>query len=300
MVDTGKTRLHSIGSRSALLTMLFLAALMAQGCREKVEPASAGSVQVVFPAFAARSERDDAASGFIERADGDRSRAAISWDVDPRSGPVTEAVARAVTGLQQAEAIRTQVAGHDALLLRAMSGATLVWRCDKSARLFRLSSEGPRSPDVARLATQVHCHADRSFSNGDVPALAMGSLGAPFQFANRGRGSISWMNQDEVMTLFAGQAVPAPRDADAARKAAPEWVAAAGLSGAHADAAELSQGPQGHPGVAVHGAASLDGHAVRWTLLFWRCLQRQKTFAAVIFGQRPPDEGPLRAARCHG
>ena len=257
-------------------------------------------MEILLPAFAAKSEKDDAASGFIERADGSGSRVAISWDVDPRPGPVAEKVARAATGLASAEALRTQVAGHEAILLRDMRGATLVWRCEKSGRLFRLASEGPRAPDVARLAKTVHCHADRLQTNGDVPAVAMAALGAPFRFANRGRGTISWMNEDEVMTLFAGQAVPAPRDADAARLAAPEWIAAAGLTDARADGAELAQGPQGHPAIAVHGGASLDGHAVRWTLLFWRCLQRQKTFAAVIFGQKTPDAAPLLAARCHG
>ena len=255
----------------------------------------------MLPAFAARTQRDDAASGFIERAEGD-SRTAISWDVDPRPGPVTEAAARAATGLQSSEALRTQVAGHEAILLRTPKGATLVWRCEKSSRLFRFVSEGPRAPEIALLGKHAQCHADRSFSNGDVPALAVSSLGAPLQFANRGRGSISYMNQDEVVTFFAGQSVPPPRDVEAARKAAPEWIAAAGLADARADGAEPSQGPQGHPGVAVHGAAKLDGRDVRWTLLFWRCLQRQKTFAAVIFsqGNRTPETAPLYAARCHG
>ena len=276
-------------------------ALMSQACREKLEPASAGNVEVLLPAFAARTQRDDAASGFIERAEGE-SRAAISWDVDPRPGPVTEAAARAATGQQTTEALHTQVAGHAAILLRSPKGATLVWRCDKSSRLFRLVSEGPRAPEVALLGKRAHCHAEKSFSNGDVPALAVGSIGAPLQFANRGRGSISYMNDDEVVTFFAGQAVPPPRDAEAARKAAPEWIAAAGLADAHAESAELSQGPQGHPAVAVHGAARLDGRDVRWTMLFWRCLQRQKTFAAVIFSQgtHTPETAPLYAARCHG
>jgi hypothetical protein len=294
-------RAQAVESTSRLVAIL-VAAGMSQACREKLQPASAGGVEVALPAFAARSEKDDAASGYIERADGRGSRAAIYWDVDPRPGPVAESVARAASGRMQAEAIRTQVAGHEAVLLRDVHGAALVWRCERTGRLFRLVSEGPRAPDAARLATHARCHADRMQTNGDVPAVAMASLGAPFRFANRGRGSISWMNEDEVMTLFAGQALPPPRDADAARQAAPEWVAAAGLSGVRVGAAEPAQGPQGHPGLAVHGAANLDGRAVRWTLLFWRCLQRQKTFAAVIFGAgaQAPDSGPLLAARCHG
>jgi hypothetical protein len=39
---------------------------------------------------------------------------------------------------------------------------------------------------------------------------------------------------------------------------------------------------------------------VRWTLLYWRCLQRHLTFTAVVFGERPPDPSALLAARCHG
>src|SRR5207253_8200481 len=152
----------------------------------------------------------------------------------------------------------------------------LVWRCDKTMRLFRLFAEGPRSPDVAELAAHAHCHAERMLTNGDVPAVASSGLGPDWRFASRGRGSISWIRDDAVMTLLAGQATPAPRDVDAARKAAPAWVAAAGLTDAEADSAELSPGPQGHPGAEVHGTAHLDGRSVRWTLLFWRCLQRQK------------------------
>ena len=255
---------------------------------------------IALPEYAAKSEKDDAASGFIERADGSGSRVALAWDVDPRPGTVSERAARAATGLAGAEALKTQAAGHEAILLRDMRGATLVWRCEKSGRLLRLTAEGPRAPDVAHLAKTVRCHEGRMLTNGDVPAVAMSALGAPFRFGNRGRGTISWMNDDAVMTFFAGQALPAPRDADAARLAAPDWVAAAGLADARAEGAELTQGPQGHPGILVRGAASLDGRAVRWSLLFWRCLQRQKTFAAVIFGEKPPDGAPLLAARCHG
>jgi len=292
-------RAHAHASKSA---MLLAALFMAQGCREKLEPASAGGVQVLLPAFAGKSGKDDAASGYLERADGRGSRAVIAWDVDPRPGPVTESEARAAAGRPDAEATAAQVSGHPAILLRGMKGATLVWRCDKSARLFRLASEGPRSREVAELAAHARCHAERLVSNGEVPAVATAALGASFRFANRGRGSISYVSDDAVLTLFAGQSLSGPRDVEAARQEAPAWIAAAGLADAQVQSAELAPGPQSHPGIEVQGAAVLQGRPVRWTLLFWRCLQRQKTFAGVVFGsgEHPPDPSPLLAARCHG
>src|SRR5438132_702315 len=181
-------------------------------CREKLQPGSVAGVEVSLPAWKARSEKDDAASGYIERADGSGSRAGLAWDIDPRPGPVTESAARAAAGLRDAEATPTAVAGHEAVLLRNMKGSALVWRCDKTMRLFRLFAEGPRSPDVAELAAHAHCHAERMLTNGDVPAVASSGLGPDWRFASRGRGSISWIRDDAVMTLFAGQATPAPRD----------------------------------------------------------------------------------------
>ena len=269
-------------------------------CRPKLQRESVGGVEVSLPAFPARGEKDDAASGYVERADGQGSRAGLAWDVDPRPGAVSESEARAAVSMPGTEATRTQVSGHEAILLRNMKGATLVWRCDRSTRLFRLSSQGPRSPEVAQLAAHLRCHAEPMLTNGDVPAVATAALGPAFHFANRARGSVSFIGGDEVMTLFAGQAIPAPRDPEAARRAAPDWIAAAGLTDAQAESAELAQGPQSHPGVEVHGAARQEGRPVRWTLLFWRCLQRQKTFAAVIFAERAPDPSALLSARCHG
>src|SRR5262249_42182792 len=91
-------RAHA-ASAAAMIIPLF----MLPACREKLEPASAGFVEVLLPAFAARSERDDPAGGFIERADGRGSRVAVSWDIDARPGPVSEPAARAASGLASAE-----------------------------------------------------------------------------------------------------------------------------------------------------------------------------------------------------
>src|SRR5205085_12500042 len=95
---------------------------------------------------------------------------------------------------------------------------------------------------------------------------------------------------------------PVPGDAEAARKAAPAWVAAAGLAEPVAAVAESAAGPKGHPALRVKGSARLDGRPVRWTLFFWRCLQRQRSFAAVVFTQESAHESDaaLLSARCHG
>ncbi len=45
---------------------------------------------------------------------------------------------------------------------------------------------------------------------GTVAATSV--LGPEWRFGNRGRGSISWMREDAVLTFFAGQQAPGPRD----------------------------------------------------------------------------------------
>lgn len=192
-----------------------------------------------------------------------------------------------------------QVAGHAARLLRSSHGTAAVWRCDRSARLLRVIAQGPAGPDASRLAGHVRCHAIAATGNGEVPTAAGAVLGAGWRFGNRGKGSISWMRDDAVLTYFTGQLLPGPRDAEAARKAAPAWAAAAGLSGATVADSVPSAGPLGHPAVLVHGAATLDGKPVRWSLLFWRCLRRQRSFAAVVFSQSAADDPALLSARCH-
>ena len=73
--------------------------------------------------------------------------------------------------------------------------------------------------------------------------------------------------------------------------------------------ARTSDGPLGHPALRVSGTARLDGAPVRWTLMTWRCIQRQRSFAALVFARAPSGDAPgdftghdgaLLAARCHG
>ena len=267
------------------------------GCRERLKAVAAGGVEGALPDWNGASEKDDPAGGLVQRDDGRGSRAGIQWDIDPRPAAVSEEQARAAAHAKAAneQHLPIQAWFNNDIVGNSHGGDGIV-----DSATIRIYAEGPRSPEVAAIAAHVRCHADRMLANGDVPAVASSGLGPEWRFASRGRGSISWSREDEVLTLFAGQSTPGPQNPGAARQAAPGWVAAAGLTDAHADAAEIAAGPQSHPGVEVHGEARLEGRPVRWTMLFWRCLQRQKSFAAVVFSERAPGDSALLAARCHG
>ena len=258
------------------------------GCGEKLIPETDSNVQFALPPWPEKAQAGDAANGFVERRDGRGSRIRLSWDVDARPTPVAE--------FDLPGATQTDVAGHGALL----KSGVVTWRCEKSKRLFRLETSGPRAPEIANLAAHVHCHAEPMLTNGDVPAAATFVLGPEWRFGSRGRGSISWMRDDAVLTFFAGQQAASPRDAEAARRAAPGWIAAAGLTDAAVESSGAAAGPQSHPALEVRGSARLEGHPVQWAMLFWRCLQRQRSYAAIVFSQNRPDGMALLSARCHG
>jgi hypothetical protein len=268
------------------------------GCREKLKPETVGGVWLALPAWPEHGRLADPANGYVDRRDPRGDRAAVAWDMDPRPGPVSLDEARLAAAMPDAEETGAlQIAGHPARLLRAGDAAAAVWRCDKTARLLRVTVQGPT--EVAKLAAHVRCHAVAPAANGEVPAAAGAVLGAGWRFGNRSKGSVSWLRDDAVLTYFAGQQLAGPRDPEAARKAAPAWAAAAGLQGAAATDAQPAAGPQGHPAILVRGTAALDGRPVRWSLLFWRCLQRQKSFAAIVFSQTAAEDGALLSARCH-
>src|SRR3954464_4374719 len=266
-------------------------------CAQKPRAEKLAGIEIALPDWPEQSRHDDAGNGDLAVADGRGSRVALAWDVDPRPR-LTPVAARAAAGLGPAEETPARITGHDALLLRHGGGATLVWRCDVTRRLFRLGVAGPRAPEIANLAAHTRCHAEPIFANGDVPAAATSALGPTWTFANRGRGSSAGTRGDEVLTFFAGQTVPPPRDAQAAEEQAAGWIGAAGLSHPAPEAAEAADGPQAHSALRVRGTAQLDGHPVRWTLLFWNCVPRQRTFTAVVFSAGAPDESALLAARC--
>ena len=258
-----------------------------------------GGVEMALPNWKDHGRSVEPETGYVAKQDARGNRAAVFWDMDPRPGPVTADEARLAISAPDAEEVPGQpFAGHAARVFRTMRGSAAVWRCDKTRRILRVIAQG--SIDAPALAAHVRCHAVAATGNGEVPAPASTVLGGGWTFGNRNKGSISWMREEAVLTYFAGSTLPGPRDAEAARKAAPAWVAAAGLNGAEIASAEPAPGPQGHPALIVHGTATLQGRPVRWSLLFWRCLQRQKSFVDIVFSQAAPEDSALLSARCHG
>ncbi len=266
----------------------------------------AGGIRFALPAWPHRSAQPQPSAGFVERSDGKGGRVSLGWDVDARTGKPAFALAREASGVATGEIAPATVAGHEAWRL---ADRALVWRCDKTGRLFRLVTEGEHAPSVDELARHVDCHSGGFSGNGDVPSASTAALGPAWRFAHRGRGTLSWLRDDAVLTLFAGQSLPLPASAEAAREAAPAWAAAAGLTEVASQLSQPAPGPQGHPALRTSGTARLDGASVRWTLLTWRCIQRQRSFAALVFaratqGDAPGDftghDGALLAARCHG
>lgn len=290
--------------RTVLASAILLACL--PSCRERLVRESAGGVRFALPAWPHRNAQAAAAAGFVERADGKGDRVILSWDVDARIGKPGFALARDASGVARGEILPATVAGHEAWLL---SDKALVWRCDKTGRLLRLVADGEHAPAVAALAPQVDCHGAAGLTNGDVPSASIAALGPAWRFAHRGPASLSWLRDDAVLTLFAGQSLPVPASTEAAREAASAWTAAAGLTGSVPQSAQSGEGPQGHPALRVTGTAKLDGAPVRWTLLSWRCIQRQRSFAALVFARAGQADAPgdhtghdaaLLSARCHG
>ena len=295
-------------SRRALARLALLAALWAPGCNKTpVRREIVGGVLFALPgAFREKSKVSAASAGLVERIDGAGSRVLLGWDVDARPGtpPLDEALRAA--GLVGAHPEgRLRVAGHSALLFRSAQGAALVWRCEKTSRTLRLLVEGPHAPAVEELAAQVDCHVAQAKVNGEVATASSAVLGSAWHLAHRAPGSVTFLRDEAVLTLFAGQIAPPPPDAEAARRAAPSWALAAGLQDAVAGEAGLSAGPQGHPALRVSGTATLEGRPVRFVSLSWRCLQRQRSFVALVFARagEEPEGGldpPLLSARCHG
>ncbi len=88
-------------------------------------------------------------------------------------------------------------------------------------------------------------------------------------------------------------------------------IEAAGLAEPHVESGERTNGPEGHPAIALRGEARLDGRPVRFSYLEWRCLQRARTYGALVVSEPPAaDAGvangwtghddALLAVRCHG
>ena len=310
--------------RSSSWAPAFASLALASCLREQPALERVGAVRAALPAWRDRTAHDNPASGSLERRDGKGASVSIAWDADERTGALAEAEAQLAAGLAGGSISPARpIAGHDAVAVDAGDAKALVWRCDKTHRLLRLvaNDRAAGKVDLPALGADVFCHqiGDKPV-NAEVPVADTALLGAGWSFARRNPASASWLHEDAVLTLFAGQHTAAPRDEAVALAVAPGWARAAGLAEPHADRAERAAGPGRHAEVRVYGRALLDRKPVRFTLHLWRCLARGRSHAALVFAQdregpaspaassatpaargawTPYDEAPL-AVRCHG
>lgn len=333
--------------RRALLPVMLATALVA-GCQErKLVTERGGGVQVGMPASHGRMVSREPADGIIEHAEGKKSwRTKLSWDPDPRFGPVTDEEALQAAGLEHSSLVKSTrsfrtltrksensdsneekpsdlltVDGHPAALVHASGADALVWRCDRSGRIFVYLREGDPKFSLDELAKAVRCHDLRSKpENAQVPGVNLITLGEGWGLSKRTASSTVYLRADVLLELFAGQKIQPTDDLIVAAHLAPAWVEAGGLRGVKVVTGEHVNGPQGHPAVSLRGEATLDGRAVRWSLLEWRCLERARTYGALVVSQevskdtnadagtpQAPASGgwtghdnALLAVRCHG
>ena len=286
--------------------------------RDPLAPDKFGQIRSALPAFRDRVSTGGPASGTLERKDGKGAIVSLSWDPDERAGAPSETEALVVAGFTPGAAAAGNgepIATHAVVEITGPDAArTLVWRCEKSRRLLRLMMNEPAAAkaDLRSVATGIACHAigDKPV-NGEVPVADSALLEPAWHFERRQPASASWLRDDAVMTLFAGQRAPGVRDLETAAKLAPAWIAAAGLSAPKLQAPTWTPGPARHQAIRMAGTALLDKRQVRFTLLLWRCIARGKSHAAIVFSQARPGatptdvnwtghDGALLATRCHG
>jgi hypothetical protein len=294
---------------------LAAAAAALVGCsRDPLVPEKFAAIRSALPAFKDRVAQGNAGSGTLERKDGKGGAVALSWDADERAGLPSDVEALLVSGFASATVAPAAepISTHPVVEVTSGDARTLVWRCDKSRRLLRLSvNEGAAGKvDLRSVASGVSCHAigDKPV-NGEVPVVDTALLGPAWSFARRQPASASWLREDAVLTLFAGLRAPGVRDPETAAKVAPAWVQAAGLQSPKLESTTWVDGPAKHKALRVIGRAELDKRPVRFTLYLWRCLPRGKSHAALVFAQDrggpagvadwTGHDGALSAARCH-
>ncbi len=296
-------------------------ALALAGCQEKKVVERFAGVRLIVPAWQDRTALGASSSGLLERRDRQGAVVNLKWDPDERHGVPGEAEAllAAAPGAGAKTSVTValeRVDGHPATLVES-GGGTLVWRCDKTGRLLRLSvnEQALAQVSLASLAAGVACHVpgDKPV-NGEVPVADAALLGEGWHFARRQPASAAWLHDDAVLTLFSGTHTQSPREPEVAIKLAAGWTAAAGLTRPTGLAAERAEGPQHHQVLRVTGRALLDGAPVRFTLLQWRCIAKGKSFAALVFTKDAavpaataasgkawtPFDAALNAVRCHG
>lgn len=338
----GRRRWHSLGmaarssrplqlNRRAILRAGAFAgaALLVPGCRREAALVADGAfgVRGLLPQWRERHLEGDEATGVLERVHPkgvQAGRVQLAWEVDARAGLLLAEAAAAFSslgdGARIAQAARLEeggrvprgaldAGGHSATLVEAGTAQALVWRCPISGRSVRLVRDG-LAPPLEQLLPGLRCHkvGDRAV-NGEVPTAAATLLGPGWRLARRNPAAAHWLQDEALLTLFAGQLTPPPKDLVEAGRLAPGWAEAAGLKGAQVLTGTRAPGPQGHPAVRLQGAATLDGRELRWALLQWRCVVRKRTFGALV-AARPlaaaaseewtGHDGALLAARCHG
>jgi hypothetical protein len=327
---------------AALLALLALSA-----CKPPtLAPDAFGGLRADLPDWADRKAEGTPGTGSITRSKRGAGRVQLSWESDPRTGLPGDEEVMLAAALGKGSQITTsarrpageagrgfvrgpvEVQGHPAALLDADGGHALVWRCDKTGRLLRLVSEGEGAPWLEAMAPSIKCHQFKDHpADGDVPAASASLLGPAWRLAKRNPASAVWLMDEAVLTLFAAQQAPPPVDLVEAAHLVPVWAVAAGLRAPEVRQGVRATGPQGHPALRFEGEATLDGRAVRFSFLWWRCQARSRTYGALVVteakaaaaaasaAKAPPataapappaqagwtgHDGVLLAGRCHG
>jgi hypothetical protein len=171
-----------------------------------------------------------------------------------------------------------------------------VWRCDRTGRTLNLEVDGA-SADLGELAGGVQCHTygDRP-AEGEVPPASATVLGAGWRLARRLPAAAVWLGEDAMLWIGAGQQALPPDDLVEAAHLAPAFVRAAGLAEPIVRSGDRVRGPQAHPALRLDGEALLDGQPVRWSLAWWRCLVRGKSFVSIV-ATSAPDQVPAAGGR---
>jgi hypothetical protein len=321
-------------SRAGLIA---LALLGLAACRPKeLALERLAGISIAMPLGRTRAALAEPSDGFVEHVEPGMWRVRLSWDPDPRAGSPTDEEALEAAELSHATIVQSAarlrdlteqaapardgeaqawaVDGHPAALVRGAEGEALIWRCEKSGRIFRLLREGALERDfpLAVEIAGVQCHdAHTRAANAQVPSVNVASLGDGWSPARRTSASAVYLRSDALEVVFAGRKAALSEDLVVAAHLAPAWIEAAGLREVHVALGEHANGPQGHPAIVLRGEAVLDGRPVRWSLLTWRCLQRARTFEALVIGEPPAAGAPasaswtghdaaLLAVRCHG
>src|SRR5205807_3128288 len=108
--------------------------------RDPLEQVRFGQLRGALPAWRDKAAHGSAGSGSLERRDGKGAVAALSWDADERPGAPTALEARLAAGMGPAAAATPgSVSNHPAVELTEGDARAVVWRCDRTRRLLRLS-----------------------------------------------------------------------------------------------------------------------------------------------------------------